>query len=117
MLGFPHLRRFLLIRGQDLEPFVLLQSIDEPLICFPLIPPSSVDPNYRFELTSEQQSRLQIRKGEDSVVFSVVTLNGDVAAASANLFAPIVINVSTLRGAQFVPTESVYPVSAPLLRQ
>ena len=116
MLGFNHLHRFLLIEGEELEPFKFLQSIEEPLICFPIIEPRLVNSDFRFELNSEDRNRLGLEKPEQGLVYSVVTFSDKPEASTANLLAPLVINTSNMRGSQIVLLESSYSVKEPLVK-
>jgi len=116
MLGFHHLKRFLLIESQDFEPFRFLQSIDEPLICFPLIDPLLVDGEYRLELKADAQVKLGLEDPEEGLVYSVVTLTENPEKATVNLYAPLVINTSNMRGSQIVLFDSEYSVSQPLMK-
>ena len=116
VLGFSHLQRFLLIEGQDFEPFRFLQSIDEPAICFPLIDPLHVDAQYRLELKPEVRKELGFKSPDEGLVYSVVTLAENPAETTANLYAPLVINTSNMRGSQIILFDSNYSVSQPLMK-
>ena len=116
LLGFSHLKRFLLIEGEDFEPFRFLQSIDEPLICFPLLNPLLVDADYRLELKTQVQEKLGLKNAEEGLVYSVVTLSENPQVATANLYAPLVINTSNMRGSQIVLFETEYSVNQPLMK-
>jgi flagellar assembly factor FliW len=115
VLGFTHLNRFLLIESEDFEPFRFLQSIDEPVICFTLIDPLLVDEGYRLELDSDDQQKLGLEKPDQGLVYSVVTLAEDAQGATANLFAPLVINTANMRGSQIILFNSEYSVNQPLM--
>jgi flagellar assembly factor FliW len=116
MLGFNHLHRFLLIEGEDLEPFKFLQSIEEPLICFPMIEPSLVQSDFRLELSSEDCDKLGLEKPEQGLVYSVVAFSDKPEASTVNLLAPLVINTSNMRGSQIVLLQSTYSVKEPLVK-
>jgi flagellar assembly factor FliW len=115
VLGFNHLNRFLLIESEDFEPFRFLQSIDEPVLCFTLIDPLLVDESYRLELNAEDQRKLDLDSPEQGLVYSVVTLAEDPQGATANLYAPLVINTSNMRGSQVILLNSKYSVNQPLM--
>ncbi len=114
--GFKALRHFLLIDNQDFEPMKFLQSIEDPIISFPLIDPKLVRPDYEFHLSGEQQTDLELGEPEASLTYSIVTLGCTPEEASANLFAPLVINASKMRASQVILLGSEYSVSEPLLR-
>jgi flagellar assembly factor FliW len=116
MPGFKGLNRFLLIQGEDLEPFKFLQSLDQPAICFPMIDPRHLDAGYRPQLNTEQQAELELADSKDGLVFSIVTLTEDPSDATANLFAPIVVNTANMKAAQILLIDSGYSVDEPLLK-
>jgi flagellar assembly factor FliW len=115
VLGFSHLNRFLLIESEDFEPFRFLQSIDEPVICFTLIDPLLLDEAYRLELQADDQRRLGLDRPDEGLVYSVVTLANNSQGATANLYAPLVINTSNMRGSQVILFDSKYSVNQPLM--
>jgi flagellar assembly factor FliW len=116
MPGFKDLSRFLLIEGSDLEPFKFLQSVEEPAICFPLIDPRGVRSGYQLKLGAEQRQELGLVDSKEGLVFSIVTVSEDPAQSTVNLFAPLVINTSNMRGAQVLMMESDYSVQEPLVK-
>ncbi len=116
VLGFGHLKRFLLLESENFEPFRFLQSIEEPLICFPLIDPLLLDSEYRLELEPEAQRKLGLQSPDEGLVYSVVTLAESPNEATANLYAPLVINTSNMRGSQVILLDSTYSVEQPLLK-
>jgi flagellar assembly factor FliW len=114
--GFKALRHFLLIDNQEFQPIKFLQSIDDPIIAFPLIDPRLVRPDYHLVLSEEQQDELELGRSAEGLAYSIVTLGGHPDDASANLFAPLVINASKMRASQVILLGSEYSVSEPLLR-
>ena len=116
VLGFDSLSRFLLIESEDFEPFKFLQSVEEPVICFPLIDPILVDASYRLELKTEAQEKLGLNNPDDGLVYSVVTLDENPQGTTANLCAPLVINTSNMRGSQIILFDSEYAVNQPVMQ-
>ena len=114
--GFKTLRHFLLIDNRDFHPIKFLQSIEDPIISFPLIDPRLVRHDYEFRLSQEQQDELGLIRADDGLAYSIVTLGGNPEDASANLFAPLVINASKMKASQVILLGSEYSVSEPLLR-
>ena len=114
--GFRTLRHFLLIDNQDFSPIKFLQSIEDPIISFPLIDPKLVRPDYEFQLSGEEQADLELREPGEGLAYSIVTLGCSPDEASVNLFAPLVINASKMRASQVILLGSEYSVSEPLLR-
>lgn len=116
MPGFKKLSRFLLIEGEELEPFKFLQSVEEPAICFPLIDPRNVRSDYSLELDSNQRNVLGLSDPKKGLVFSIVTVAEDPVHSTTNLFAPLVINTANMKGAQVLMLDSDYSVQEPLLK-
>lgn len=115
LLGFKTLTRFVLIQNADFEPIQFLQSLEDPLISFPLIDPRIVVPSFSYRLSDEQRERLKLVEPEHGLPYSVVTLGAKPEEASVNLFAPLVINPSKMLGSQVILLGSDYSVCEPLL--
>jgi flagellar assembly factor FliW len=114
--GFTSLRRFLLIESEEFAPIKFFQSLDDPIISFPLIDPTLVRANYEVRLSQEQRVALGMPPDHAALAYSIVTLGHSVEDASANLFAPLVINTSKMRASQVILLDSDYSVAEPLLR-
>lgn len=114
--GFNGLRRFLLIENEQFAPLKFLQSLDDPIISFPLIDPRLVRDDFEVALTQEQRAALEIVNGDPALAYSIVTLGHAAEEASANLCAPLVINTSKMRASQVILLDSDYSVAEPLLR-
>ncbi len=101
ILGFEDLKQFIIVSEEETEPFKWLISIDEPNIGFPIVDPWLLDNNYNpgrgFNL-------------EEDAVFSIVTLGKKDQNMTANLKAPIVINIKENTGKQVIlPNEKYSP--------
>lgn len=116
LLGFRLLTRFLLVQNPEFEPIQFLQSLEDPLISFPLIDPRLVCPEYSVALNDEFRERLKLTTPELGLAYSIVTLGSTPVEASVNLFAPLVINPSKMLAGQVILMGSDYSVSEPLLR-
>lgn len=99
ILGFDTLREFVIISEEETEPFKWLISLEEPNIGFPIVDPWILDQNYnpgkKFQL-------------EEEALFSIVTLGGKEKLMTANLKAPIVINVKESKGKQVILPNDKY---------
>ncbi len=99
MLGFEELKRFVLVSHQDYDPFKWLISLDNPDIGFPLLDPFFLDEGYRAGRDIDY---------ENEVVFTVVTLGGMDATMTANLKAPVILNIGSRNGRQIILTSDKY---------
>lgn len=93
LLGFEELKRFILISDEETEPFKWLLSVDDPNIGFPIISPFYIDFDYNIGRELDL---------ENFVLFVVVTLQDENKNISANLKAPILLNLIDMTGEQLL---------------
>lgn len=114
VLGFPQERQWTLVAAER-SGFAWLQALGEPALCFLLVDPYVVVPNYTLDLPPSAISALQLRDDDAPLVQAIVTLPPTAGAPlTANLQGPIVINPRTRRGAQVVLPESAHGVAVPV---
>jgi len=110
--GFEERRRFVAVRFPENDPLIYLQSLEDPDLCFITMPILAVDPNYRLKMNREDLGHLglpaarQPRIGEDVLCVTVVAIRE--SGPTANLLAPIVINLQTRRAVQAIAPQSDY---------
>ena len=110
--GFEERRRFAALSFPDSEPLVFLQSLEDRSLCFVTLPVLAIDPHYRLEIGDEDLARLglapkrQPRIGEEVACLAVLTLQE--SGPTANLLAPVVINLANLKAVQAIAQESGY---------
>ena len=117
ILGLEELKRYLLIKLDEYEPFYLLQAIDDEDIGFILACPFDFYNQYEFELKEDLIERLDIKKQEEVTIFTTVTLNSDISKITTNLKAPIIINISNKLGEQIILDKEKYQIKHPLMRE
>lgn len=114
--GFENLNQFVLLQDEDLQPMVLLTSLGEPKICLPVVPVQHLQPDYRLQLGQEDRSLLRFPGeavlGHNVLCLVVLNLGDGTQPATANLLAPIVINVETWTAKQVIQADSLYPAAA-----
>ncbi len=102
MLGFDDLNNFVLITEEETAPFKWLLSIENPDISFPVISPwhilSDYNPGNSIDL-------------ETHVLFSVITFDDGKGNITANLKAPIVLNITDQTGEQVILPSEKYNLS------
>jgi flagellar assembly factor FliW len=101
MLGFEDLREFVLISDEETVPFRWLISIEKPEIGFPVLSPWYIDLSYNpgrdFNIDRE-------------VIFAVITLEDERGHMSANMKAPVILDVMDHTGRQVIlPTDKYLP--------
>lgn len=102
LIGFESFHDFALVPQGDESPFLLLQAVDEPQLAFLTIDPRCFAPAYLPELSDEDLQSLDLKDFSHAVVLSIVVIPEDPAKMTANLQAPVVINVETRHGRQLV---------------
>ncbi|MEW5322808.1 flagellar assembly protein FliW [Geobacillus thermoleovorans] len=105
--GFADEKRFVLLPLAD-TPFVILQSVDAPALGFVLIEPFSYFPAYEFELDEATLEQLGIESERDVAVYVILTVAEPFHETTANLQAPVVINVRKRTGKQVILTNTPY---------
>jgi flagellar assembly factor FliW len=108
--GFPDARRFVLIRiGDELSPFSVLRSLDDGSdVEFVVTHPGLFFPDYAPEIDDDTAERLELTSADDALLLVIVTVTDPVAASTANLLGPIVVNRHTRAAAQAVLGASGY---------
>src|SRR6185437_13261058 len=102
LLGFNEMRRFVLLDDPADEIFAWLQSCEEPGIAFPLLEPELFTSDYKISLTKHDMELLGLKGMEGFTTFSIITIPNDPTQMTANLKAPIVINVHNRMARQCV---------------
>ena len=112
MLGFEHLKRYVLLTQDKETPFLWFQSVDDGSIAFVVIHSFVVKPDYEPVISDGEVRLLEIDSpvNEDLVVLSVVTIRSDPFTVMANLRAPIVVNAEKMLAKQIVLLDGDYPV-------
>jgi flagellar assembly factor FliW len=107
--GFPDARRFVLVTwGEEGSPFSVLRSLDHEALEFLVAAPVALFPHYAPEIDDPTAESLALETAEDALVLVLVTVGERAEDATANLLAPIIVNVHSLVAAQIVlPTAPV----------
>jgi flagellar assembly factor FliW len=119
--GFEDCRKFVVVRLPQSDPLIYLQSLEDPGLCFITMPVLSVDPEYRLRVSDEDldllglSSARQPRIGDDVLCLTVVSMKED--GPTANLLAPVVVNVRSLKAVQAISPDSRYSHQHALLPQ
>jgi len=117
LLGFPELTKFCLVDPGD-ETFILwLQSIDNSEIAFPLLEPKIFKPDYTTKLSAAELRELKLEQVNHTSVFTILTIPEDVTQMSANLKAPLVINLKQQIARQVVLQENDYSIKHPIFKE
>jgi flagellar assembly factor FliW len=114
LLGFNNLRQFVLLDDPNDEIFAWLQSCEEPGIAFPILEPELFTQNYAVNLTKHDMEVLGLAKPEGIRYFSIITIPGDPTLMTANLKAPVVVNVAKRVARQCVLQDNSLAIKEPI---
>lgn len=110
IMGFPNLTRFCLVDPADDTLILWLQSLEDAQIAFPVLEPKVFRPDYAARLSAAELRELKLENINQSTVFSILTIPADVTQMTANLKAPLVINLKDQIARQVVLQENEYSV-------
>ncbi len=110
MLGFSKIHQYVLVERVDDSLFLWLQAVKKPSVAFPLLEPQIFEVNYNVQLVEEDRNVLKLESLNCAKVFSIVTIPTDPTKMTANLRAPIVINLKTRFAKQVILEKADYPI-------
>lgn len=110
----PELTRFALVALAEDSPFFFLQSLQDDGIGFILANPFALFPGYEFDLPNEETTALGKDAPEQLAVFCIVNASRGLKNATANLLAPVVMNIATGAARQVTLSDKRYSLRHPL---
>lgn len=118
LLGFTQCQQFLLVQHNENTPFRWLQSIDDPQLAWPLLPPTSYVPNYKIVLPKKQAEKLKLELNQDFWVYTIANIPAKQPhKLTINLLGPIILNEKQKLGRQIVLENEGYSVKHPIFSQ
>lgn len=117
LIGFPELKKYILLNHEKDSPFKWLQSIDDGSIAFVLINPLLFKPDYTVEVTEVEVADLDISNEEDAVISVIITMPSNPQNMTANLKAPLIFNLKNRRGKQIILNHPQYTTRHNLMEE
>jgi len=117
ILGFGELKRFVLVDDPTDEIFAWLQACDEASIAFPVLEPELFTENYKVTLSKTDMESIKIPAGGKYRLFSIVTIPDDPTKMTANLKAPVVVNVAERLARQCVLQDNNLAIREPIFHK
>ncbi len=118
VMGFPELKKFCLVDPADDTLILWLQSLDNPQVAFPVLEPKIFKPDYAVRLSAAELRELKLNNINQSAVFCILTIPADdPALMTANLKAPIVINLKDQLARQVVLQENEYGIRHSMFKE
>jgi flagellar assembly factor FliW len=120
--AFEEQTEFVFLDQPHTAPLVFMQSLHDSGLCFITIPVTVAVHGYRLELASEDLAVLDLAAhrqpeiGKDVLCLALLTVS-EGEAATANLAAPIVLNLHNRKGIQAFQDRPEYSLRHPLPAQ
>lgn len=116
LVGFPAVQEFVVLDVAEDCQYQWLQAVKEPDLALVIIDVHLLDTEFKAEVSDEGLAELEITQSDPVLILAVVTIPaGEPDQATANLRAPLVINLRTRKGKQLILHESI-PLRFPLMR-
>ncbi|ENK0555924.1 flagellar assembly protein FliW [Clostridium sporogenes] len=115
--GFEELKKFIIFPVKDNDVFSVFHSIEKEDMGIIVTSPFNIEKEYEIQLEKEQIANLKLQDEKDTLVLNTVTLNSDINKITANLRAPIVINIKEKIGEQIIINSDKYKVKHPLFKE
>jgi flagellar assembly factor FliW len=115
IMGFDQHKRFSLIALDEDGDLFSLRCLDDPDFRLVVMAPGRFFPGYTPEIDDDTVAALDLRDASEAAVLCVVNPGTDLASATANLLAPVVINHRSLRAAQTVLVGTDLSLKTPLM--
>lgn len=117
ILGFSDLRRFVLLDDPNDEIFAWLQSAEEPNIAFPILEPELFEDGFELKLNPSDLQSLKKTGVEDLRTFCIITIPEDPSKMTANLKAPVVVNLEERLARQCVLQDNKLEIREPIFEK
>lgn len=115
--AFEDERAFVVVEPPEVSPAVVLQSLARPELAFVALPVGAIEAEYRLRLAPEDLAVIGFGAGEQPVIGREVLCLAIVTLAeqpTANLLAPVVINLSSRLAVQAIQSGAGYSHQLPL---
>lgn len=108
--GFENLEDFILLPLAEESPFIIMQAVEDPDVAFVTVEPGNLIQNYEFEISDKAEKQLKIESISNLLILNIITLKDEIENSTANLSAPIVINLEEKLGQQVILDDQRYQV-------
>lgn len=108
ILGFEDNKSYIILNLFNNNSFVCIQSIKEPDIAFIIVNPWDFFNDYEVNISNEDLKQIDVNNQEEIVLYNIISIPNNLNEATANLLAPIVINIDKKEGKQYIIREEKY---------
>jgi flagellar assembly factor FliW len=100
--GLECMSRSILIKVEETLPFYWLQSLEDGAVSLPVISPLAVVEQYLPSVEDSALEELGLAREEDLLIVVVAVIPKDVSLMTANMAAPLLINIEKNIGKQVI---------------
>ena len=91
LFGFEQYTKYALV-DSDYEPFLWLQSCEDPNLAFLIVDPFLICSEYETDIDDASLKKIGITKPEEIIIMTIVTVPHDGSSITANFQGPLVTN-------------------------
>jgi flagellar assembly factor FliW len=111
VIGFPKARRYVMLEHK--HPFSWLHSIDDPNLAFVVV--DGFEFGQQFDVKPPVSDRdTDFREEDEYAILIIVTVRSDPRLTTANLKAPLFVNMRNRKGVQVIFDDARYSTRYPL---
>ncbi len=114
LLGFQDLRQFVLLDDPHDDIFAWLQSCELPSVAFPVLEPELFGHTYNISLNRTDLESLKLNATETPAFLNIITIPDDPTQMTANIKAPIIINIAQKLARQCVLQDNHLAIKEPI---
>lgn len=111
LIGFPRQRKFVMIDHKP--PFSWLHSVEDPNLAFVVVDGFQFGESYSVKPPIGDKD-CDIQEGDEYAILVLITVRPDPRMTTANLKAPVFVNVRTRKGLQVIFDDPRYSTRFPL---
>ncbi|MCM8537865.1 MAG: flagellar assembly protein FliW [Lentisphaeraceae bacterium] len=100
--AFEDCKEFIFVMEKQLEPFLVMQSLNQEDLSFVCIDPFIITDDYTVKINEGIMETLEVEDRHDILIMTVVTVDPDMTKTTANLVGPIILNMKTNKGMQVI---------------
>lgn len=115
--GFQDEKKFMILPLSDDQTFSVLQSLETEYLAFVIANPFLFYKEYDFVVEDSVIEDLEIKSNNDVQVFSILTVQDSFEQTTANLQAPIVINIKNNKAKQVILNNGDYQTKHPIFQE
>lgn len=112
--GFENYRYFNVNIVEGNKKIYNIVSKEDSNVGFISISPFDIKKDYEIDLDDQFIKELDIKNEKDLLVLCLITLGKSLKDSTANLKAPIIINIKNNRGKQLILQDDKYKIKEPL---